>query len=198
MEFFFSLFKEKPPSFKARLKRDLNNLPSNTQEISYRREGNDWSVLFSFLPWIAPRADIRDLPSSSGRTPKMRSPERKPGFSDINRISSRVKSFGLKEAIVYSYWRDTRFVFVLCLLLGYSVWWFIAPEQLLHRPNVLSAPDLPLIVEAFKDTFINNVCAIHHLPSPCECGEPLNRATVDLFQEDQTFDPLGLLNKKER
>lgn len=131
----------------------------------------------------------------------MRSPDRLPGLSDINRIAEaprkgRVQSFGLQEAIIYSYCRDTRFVLVFCLMIGFSVWWFTAPLPLLHKPAVLTSPDLPLIIQVFKDTVYNKICSTHHLPSPCECGEPLNRAAIDLLKGNVSFDPLGLLNQK--
>lgn len=32
-------------------------------------------------------------------------------------------------------------------------------------------------------------------PPACQCGEPLNRAAKDLFQEPPAFDPLEFLNK---
>lgn len=59
-------------------------------------------------------------------------------------LTERVKSFGLKEAIIYSYFRDIRFVLVLCAMLGFSVWWFTAPETLLLKPGALIfiSPDL--------------------------------------------------------
>lgn len=83
------------------------------------------------------------------------------------------------------------------LFFPYKVcWWLDAPLPLLHNPAVLTSPDLPLIIEVFKDTFHNKICSTHHLPSPCECGEPLNKAAMDLLKGNESFDPLGLLNKK--
>jgi hypothetical protein len=50
----------------------------------------------------------------------LRSPDRKPGFADINRETSRIKAFRLSDAIVYSYWKDMRFVLALCAMIGFS------------------------------------------------------------------------------
>lgn len=35
------------------------------------------------------------------------------------------------------------------------------------------------------------MCSSHQVPSPCECGEPLNQISRDLFEEP-AFDPLGI------
>lgn len=193
------------PSFKDKLKSDMNEVRPDTRVVKYNKEGNDWSVFCSFLPWVPQPAYQCLHRFCSGGRPLMcfpnRLPDRLPGLSDINRIASaprkgRVQSFGLQDAIIYSYCRDTRFVCIFCLMIGFSVWWFTAPLPLLHNPAVLTSPDLPLIIEVFKDTFHNKICSTHHLPSPCECGEPLNKAAMDLLKGNESFDPLGLLNKK--
>lgn len=129
----------------------------------------------------------------------LRSPDRKPGLADINRKTSRIKSFSLSEAIHYSYLRDLRFVLLLCLLSGFTLWSFNVPEQLLLKPQAICSPDLELTVRAVRDTFVNGLCTSHQIPSPCECGEPLNNVTRDLFSlppQEETFDPLHLNNNK--
>lgn len=58
----------------------------------------------------------------------------------------------------------------------------MAPEPLLLTPRALSAPDLPLVTNVVKDTFVNKVCNLHpEISSPCPCGEPLNNTARDLF-----------------
>ena len=82
----------------------------------------------------------------------MRSPDRKQGLADINRETSRIKSFRLRDAVVYSYWRDPRFVLVVCAMIGITAWWALAPEPLLLKPEALAAPDLELLSKVVKDT----------------------------------------------
>lgn len=64
-------------------------------------------------------------------------------------------------------------------------------EPLLLKPEALCAPDLELLSRVVKDTFVERVCSYHHVSSPCDCGEPLNKAARDLFEEP-SFDPLEL------
>lgn len=78
--------------------------------------------------------------------------------------------------------------------IGFSVWWFSIPEQLLVNPRALSSPDRQLVVRVVRDTFQSHVCSSHHVPSPCECGELLNiikERKIDLLRR---FDPLGVKN----
>lgn len=112
-----------------------------------------------------------------GRAQLIRSPDRKIGLADVERPTGRIKPFTLREAIQYSYVRDTRFVLLVCALVGFFVWWKIAPSQLLLKPDTLSAADLGMLCRVAKDTFVNNICSSHQVPSPCECGEPLNQLT---------------------
>ena len=79
-------------------------------------------------------------------------------------------------------------------MIGFSVWWCSAPEPLLVKPGALCSPDLELLFKVVKDTFVNHVCSSHpQVTSPCDCGEPLNSAARDLFEEPP-FDPLGINN----
>lgn len=52
----------------------------------------------------------------------------RPGLPDIERVGSRIKWFRLREALLYSYCRDLRFVLAFCGMLGFSLWWYLAPE----------------------------------------------------------------------
>ncbi|GMH13107.1 hypothetical protein Nepgr_014948 [Nepenthes gracilis] len=88
--------------------------------------------------------------------------------------------------------RDMRFVLVLCAMIGFSLWWGAAPEPLLLKPEALSAPDINLVTQVVKETFVNRVCTNHpQVLSPCDCGEPLNNIARSLFEEPP-FDPLGI------
>lgn len=92
------------------------------------------AVVYSFGPWTATTVNRGQLPfkiaEGTGKATWLRSPDRKVGFSDINRETS---SFRLKDAIEYSYWRDMRFALTLCAIIGFSVWWFTAQELLVLR-----------------------------------------------------------------
>ena len=46
-------------------------------------------------------------------------------------------------------------------MIGFGIWWYMAPEPLLLTPRALSAPDLPLVTNVVKDTFVNKVCNLH-------------------------------------
>lgn len=89
------------------------------QQIVFQNE--DWESIYSIGPWSAPRAG-NDSPFNivkvKGRAPLLCSPDGKPGFADSCGQGSRIKSFGLMEAIRYSYWKDMRFVIVLCAMMG--------------------------------------------------------------------------------
>lgn len=97
----------------------------------------------------------------------------------------------MSDAIIYSYSRDLRFVTLVCAILGFSAWWGLAPWPLLEHPDTLWSPDLGSVFQLAKATFTDHVCSTHHVSSPCECGEPLNRTTRALL-EKPSFDPLGL------
>lgn len=72
----------------------------------------------------------------------LRSPDRKPGLADVTRATSRIKSFKLSHALMYSYRLDLRFSLITCLLLGFSVWWLCVPDQVLEAPRLLWSPHL--------------------------------------------------------
>lgn len=95
------------------------------------------------------------IQEGTGRRPILRSPDRKPGLADITRESQRIKAFNLREAIVYSYSKNMRFVVTLCVLIGFSLWWFTAPEPLVLKPEALAAPDLKLLYQVVRDTFVD-------------------------------------------
>lgn len=150
-------------------------------------------VLYSVGPWSAYTADKNKLPFKIAEGGKiLRSPDRKQGLADVTRETFRIKEFRLSDAIVYSYFRDMRFVLLTCLLMGFSLWWFYVPEQLLEKPAALCSPDLGQVVRVVRDTFVNQISSNHHVSSPCDCGEPLNNTAKLLFEPQESFDPLGL------
>ena len=146
------------------------------------------------------KREVDPSPSSigGGKLSLVRSPGRYTGFKDIRGLSSRIKTFRLSDALTYSYMKDIRFSIALCAILGFSMWWIIAPEPLLLKPEALTSPDINLLYNVSKDTFINKVCSTHPLiKSPCECGEPLNNELRRLLETNtiettNTFDPLGI------
>jgi hypothetical protein len=92
---------------------------------------------------------------------------------------------------VYSYLRDIRFVTLTCLLIGISMWLIDVPTLLFQKTVAFQSPDLGLIVRVMKDTYVNKVCYQHAVPSPCECGEPLNRIVREI-SHPESFDPLHI------
>lgn len=68
---------------------------------------------------------------------------------------SRFISFRLidVDAIIYSLLHDIRFVTLLCLILGFTVWWSLVPYEVINHPGVLSSPDIGTIVESHTGHF---------------------------------------------
>jgi len=129
------------------------------------------------------------------KTPLIRSEVQKTGLFNLFGDSDhkRIKSISLKEAIRYSYLKDMRFILCLCAMLGFSIWWMVAPEILLIKPAALCSPDLSTLLKVVRETFIDHVCSTHpQIASPCDCGEPLNKTAKLMFQEQETFDPLSI------
>lgn len=136
---------------------------------------DSWYSIYTFSRWVAPFATMDELlvKFTKGRVGPYRIcvPVRKLGFSEAPLVARarnnhyRMKPFSLSEAISYSYIRDLRFVLVLTLLIGISYWWFSVPEQLLVKPMALQSPDLGLLVNAAKKTFLHHPCSIHDFPS---------------------------------
>lgn len=114
--------------------------------------------------------------------------ERGVGLEDFLVTPSRIKEFKLSDAIVSSYFKDIRFVTLVCLLIGFSAWWILVPEQLLEGPGILCSPDIARLV---KETFIDQVCSEHHVSSPCDCGEPINNQVREDFSKLEFYDPLN-------
>lgn len=122
----------------------------------------------------------------------LRSPERDTGLRDALRKTSKVKEFRLGDALAYSYMRDTRFLLLTCLILGFALWWCFMPEPLVLKPDALKADNLGQVVQVCKDAFLDRVCSSHHIKSPCDlCIEPLKKMARNLFPVDE-FDPLGI------
>lgn len=171
----------------------LNEIRKQRQEVLFHGK-NQWSILYSFGPWVPYGANRSQLPFEierrEGKIPILHSPER--GLKDLNKEISRLKSFTMREAIKYSYFKDLRFIVLLCAILGYTLWSYIVPEPLLLKTEALNSPDLKLLVQVAKDTYITNNCSTHtNVVSPCSCGEPLNNAVRHLCEESY-FDPLQL------
>lgn len=113
-----------------------------------------------------------------------------PSQSSFMGYCSQIKSFQLAYAIKYSYYRDHRFLLFLLILYGFTIWIILAPDPLLNKPLALSSPDLKILIKCIEDTYINHVCSNHPaIHSPCDCGEPLNNLTREMFPQT-SFDPL--------
>ncbi|KAK8933781.1 hypothetical protein KSP39_PZI015933 [Platanthera zijinensis] len=64
---------------------------------------------------------------------------------------------------------------------------------LLQKPFVLCSPDIQQVISVFQDTFLHKISSAHpQIDSPCDCGEPLNKAAQILFPEKENFNPLGV------
>lgn len=139
--------------------------------------------MYSIGPWLPPTANMEQFPFRIREVGRDSYFLRSKAGVFFVMYSAWIKE--LEEALIYSYVREL----LTCLWIGFSVWWFSIPEQLLVNPRALSSPDLELVVRVVRDTFQSHVCCSHHVPSPCECGELLNKATQDLFAPKEPFDP---------
>lgn len=82
-------------------------------------------AIYSFGSWMAHTANRRQLPFKIAkgrvrRTALLCSPYRRSGFPEINQETFRIKSFRFIDGIVYSYWRDIRFVWFVELV--FCIW----------------------------------------------------------------------------
>ena len=131
------------------------------------------------------------VPSSGAKL--LRSPDRQPGLQDAIGGRARIRNIGLKEALTYSYLSDLRFILLICLLLGFSAYCFLVPGPMLVMPSLILSPNLGDHLDVARDTYLNNICTVHKLPSPCHCGEAVNRAMLILLDSKELpFDPLQL------
>lgn len=189
-----------PPSTSVRI---LNSVPVWVREVtktsSYPLTGilpvkKEDQLLYSVGPWLAYSANPNQLSFVIPEVCKVLRPPKQGLAVALTEGVSRIKGLRLSDALIYSYLNDLRFVLLTCLLIGFSVWWVSAPEQLLEKPAALCSPDLEIIVRVLKDTFINKMCSTHYITSPCDCGEPLNKTARSLFEppEIESFDPLGI------
>ncbi|KAI5671640.1 hypothetical protein M9H77_12004 [Catharanthus roseus] len=70
------------------------------------------------------------------------------------KLGSRIKPFRLIDAITHSLKNDIRLCIALCAMLGFPMWWGIAPEPLLLKPESLTSPDIyTLYIVMSKDWF---------------------------------------------
>lgn len=152
--------------------------------------GRSGKTIYSAVQWEALTANPNHLPFKIAEGHSFF--VQKKGLADALREGCRVKSFRLCDALNYSYSSDLRFVHIFCLLLGFAIWWDSVPPEVLYHPGVLSSPDIKEVVRVAKDTFEYHICSDHQVPTPCPCGEPLNKAANHLLVKKECFDPLGL------
>ena len=74
------------------------------------------------------------------RTTLLRSPDRVIGLGDAMRRNTHFQSFPLADSLVQSYVRDLRFVLVVCLNQGFTIWWAQTHPLLLMRPYLCCSP----------------------------------------------------------
>lgn len=143
-----------------------------------------------FSSWI-PYA-VRRSQRSLGGAALLRSPDRQPSLQDAVGREARIRDIGFSQALSYSYYLDSRFILLVCLLLGFSVYCALVPRAFLEAPHVICYPDLGELIKIGKDTYFNHKCSLHATPSPCSCGESLNKAVpIYLNSQELPFDPLG-------
>ncbi|KAM1824716.1 hypothetical protein ACFX13_024348 [Malus domestica] len=70
--------------------------------------GETKGLLYTFAPWIPHSTSREQLPFQVPvvGAKLLRSPDRKPELADVTRKTSRIKSFNLSDALIYSYRMD--------------------------------------------------------------------------------------------
>lgn len=169
-------------------------LPGSQIYIQDPDTGDKAVLTYGFSRWIPYAIRRSQLPfvlSFSGAA-LLRSPDRRPGLLDAVGRGARIRELGFPEALTYGYHLDSRFILLVCLLLGFSLYCSVVPRIFLEAPEVICSPDLGELIKVGKDTYFNHICTAHGTPSPCSCGEPLNKALpILLNSKELPFDPLG-------
>lgn len=89
---------------------------------------------------------------------------------------------------------DFRTSFFFCILFSITVLMEISPEPLLNKPDAIFSENFQDVMNYVRNTYVNHVCTTHKTPSPCECGEPINRIVREIIPQT-SFDPLEKLEK---
>lgn len=117
----------------------MHNAPPEARQIQ-NIASSYWSAVYAFhsplIPYVAKQSQLPFRMDSRF----LRSPERG-GLRNLFTSSSRILGFGIRQALHYSYCRDLRFVLLFCGMLGFGIWWALAPDPLesffaLHRIQI--------------------------------------------------------------
>jgi hypothetical protein len=100
-------------------------------------------------------------PNRGYKATLFRSPDRVVGLADAIRKSDRTKTCGLSEALTFAYVKDSRFVLLTCLLLGFCIGWLLVAEQLLVQPVACCSPEF---ASALKEAV---ECPMRSIGFPC-------------------------------
>lgn len=145
----------------------------------------------SWIPYAIQRSQLPFVLSFEGAA-LLRSPDRQPGLLDAVGRDARIRDIGFSQALSYGYYLDSRFILLVCLLLGFSVYCALVPRAFLEAPHLICYPDIGDVIRIGKDTYFNHKCTLHATPSPCSCGEVLNKALpIYINSQELPFDPLG-------
>lgn len=167
--------------------------------IYHRHGAYEYKFEYKSGPWMPVQSTIHNE-----RLPLIRSPETRVGLGEVPKLAFTVKNprivnFDLKYTLKYSYMRDLRYISLTALAIGLTAWWAMTPYPILSDPlSIYLTPDPEMLIRGVKDTFINKVCTVHNLPTPCECSEPLNKTAKKLFEEQESFDPLGQIDNERQ
>lgn len=111
------------------------------------------------------------------------------GLGDAERKSGRIKPFGISEAVVLAHLKDSRFVLLTCLLVGFGAWWYLLPEALLTQPMACCSAEY---ATAIKDALSMDVCPLRNLGFVCTHDNQFHDLIMETFTEPELFDPLRL------
>lgn len=123
------------------------------------------------------------------------SPERIIGLADCLGGNSRIRSFGLGEALYHSYVNDLRFVLFVCLILGFS-WWSqywpnIPGEWFVQQPEIVVNPQL---VHTYKEALscFKSYSSNMALEAQCPHAGCVHDRVLNSLIDPVPIDPLEL------
>lgn len=119
----------------------------------------------------------------------IRSPERHYGLPDALGRGAKIREFGFIEALDISALRDLPFTLLVCLCIGFTAWYALAPEPLFFQPVEAARAEF---ANHIKDALSKGGCMTRYYGLPCVHEQQFHDQVMEIFKEHDVFDPLGI------
>ena len=152
------------------------------------QKGGEWILDYVTKKPLTAKAIVLRNAIKGHRATLLRSPDRVIGLGDAMRRDTYFQSFTLADSFVQSYVRDLRFILVVCLLQGFTIWWAQTHSLLLMRPDLCCSPHhLEVVRQATSCPMVQ--IGYDFCPHSLHCAQVIK----DCSRPTETaFDPLGL------